>query len=81
MIYSIERFFKSINTPSVYFFLSSDVLISSTKSISACELDILVRNPYWLLDSILFLSIHFSSLLFYSFSRILENWHSRDIGI
>ena len=51
------------------------------KSISACEVDILVRNPYWLVDSILFLSINLSSLLLYSFSRILENWHSRDIGL
>ena len=78
MIYCIERYFKSINTPNGYFFLSSDVLISSTKSISACEVDSLVRNPYWFVDSILFLSIHF--LIFcYIFSRILENWHSRDI--
>ena len=44
---------KSINTPSVYFFVSSDVLISSTKSISACVVDILVRNPYWFVDSII----------------------------
>ena len=63
----------------MYFVLSSDVLISSTKSISACEVDILVRNPYWLVDIILFLSMNFSNLLLYSFSRILENWHSRDI--
>ena len=33
-------FLKPINTPKVYFFFSSDVLISSTKSISACEGDI-----------------------------------------
>ena len=81
MIYCIECFFKSINTPKVSFFLSSDVLISSTKLISACEVDILVRNPYWLVDSISFVSINVSNLLLYSFSRILENWHSRDIGL
>ena len=73
MIYYIERFFKSIHTLNVYFFLSNDVLISSINSISACEVDILVRNTYWLVGSILFLSIHLSNLSLYSFSRILEN--------
>ena len=63
----------------MYFALSSDVLIYSTKSISACEVDILVRNPYWLVDSILFLSMNLSTLLFIFFQEFLLNWHSGDI--
>ena len=72
MIHCVKSFFKSMKTPSVYFFLSRDALISSTKSSSACEVDIEERN-YWLFDKTLFLSINCSNLLLYSFSRILEN--------
>ena len=64
----------------MYFFLSSDVLISSTKSISACEVDILVRNPYWLVDSInnLYIFLVFCYIVFQEFWRtgIVEIYRS-----
>ena len=41
-----QMFFKSMKTPNVYTFVSIDSLISSTRSINACEVDIYDRKPY-----------------------------------
>ena len=49
-----------MKTPNVYNLLSIDSLISSTKSINACEVDIDDRKP---LDNTLFSAINCSSLL------------------
>ena len=38
--------FMSMKTPNVYNFASIDSLISSTRSVNACEVDIDDRNPY-----------------------------------
>ena len=40
-----NAFFKSMKTPNVYNLLSIDSLISSTRSINACEVDIDDRKP------------------------------------
>ena len=41
-----KAFYKSTKTPNVYFFLSSDVQISSIKSNNAYEVDNEDRNPF-----------------------------------
>ena len=63
MIHCVKSFFKSMKTLNVYFFLSRDALISFTKSSSPCKVDIEERNPYWLFDKTLFLSINCSSFI------------------
>lgn len=73
MIYCVECFFRSMNIPTVYCFWSTELVISSTDSVSASDVVRLNLNPYWLSVSNLCLSMNLSSQLLKSFSKVLEN--------
>ena len=81
MVDSITSFTKIYKTPEVYLLLSLAVIIFSTNSSSAFDVDLFALNPYWLSFNRLCLSINAFSLLQKSFSSIFENWGRSATGL